>query len=397
MHISKVLLGLPKKINTNSLDSLEFGRFNTSNSCNVNVLCTQGNAWATERKAICLIETEDGGSASGALLANTCNTNRPYLLTAWHVVNGLNPNNWTFIFGWWSSTCTPNTNNQQAILFNGATLRATYESTDCSLLELFQTPSPTSDITYLGWSRSLTTPASSVGIHHPQGDQMKISLANSPASIGNIATFSNTAWRVLWDLGASEVGSSGSPLFDVSSHRVIGQKYSGTQPIGPPCNQLTGGHNYGRFDLSWTGGGTNATRLSNWLDPTGTNAITTNTTNVSALINFSTSLSITGGSSSICSNGTSSTYTLNGAPSGVNIVWALSPSNPFIATISSSGNQATVTKTGNGTVTLSATIGNVKCFTNNAAFKSIRLGTYLTSEYSIFPSPSPPYCFGTQS
>ena len=40
---------------------------------------------------------------------------------------------------------------------------------------------------------------------------------------------------------------------------------------------------YGRFDLSWIGGGTNNTRLSNWLDPGNSNILTTNTTNVSNL------------------------------------------------------------------------------------------------------------------
>ena len=352
LHISKVLLGLPYKMKANPSDSLSFGNFNTSSSCNKNVLCSEGNAWINERKAICLIETSFGALATGALIANTCNTNRPYLLTAWHVVNGRNPNDWTYIFGWWSSTCTPNTYNQQALLFNGASLKATYEQTDCSLLELFQIPSPTSDITYLGWSRSSTIPSSSVGIHHPSGDQMKISFANGTASIGTIYTYPNTAWRVLWNLGASEPGSSGSPLFDVG-HRVIGQAYSATQPPGPPCNQQTGGNNYGRFDLSWTGGGTNSTRLSNWLDPSNTGAVTANTTNVSNLISLPASLSITG-SSAFCTGSQQYTLTLNGTtPAGSTVSWEI---NPGYGTISPTGNPATVTASGRGFATITAKV-----------------------------------------
>lgn len=250
------------------------------------------------------------------------------------------------------------------------------------MIELSQTPSSSLDLTFLGWSRSSSLPTSSVGIHHPQGDQMKISFANSPATLGNTYTFTNTAWRVLWDLGTSEPGSSGSPLFDID-HRVIGQSYSGTQPAGPPCNQLTGGNNYGRFDLSWDGGGTNDTRLSNWLDPNNTGAMTTNTTTISNLSGTSLNVSITGGASTICSG--ASTYTLNGAPAGTTIAWAAS--NPGIATLSSNGNQATVTKTGNGALGLTATVGGT-CFTNNVAIKTIRLGTYLTSEYNITQWPS---------
>lgn len=335
-------------------------------------MCPEGNAWSNERKAVCLIETENGSRGSGALVMNTCGVNKPYLLTAWHIVNGLNPNNWTFIFGWWSSTCTPNTNNQQALLFNGASLRATYQQTDCSLLELFQTPPSTSDITYLGWSRSSSIPSTSVGIHHPMGDQMKISFANSPATIGTIYTYPNTAWRVLWNLGTIENGSSGSPLFD-PNHRVIGQLYSGTQPVGPPCNQLSGGTNYGRFDLSWTGGGTNATRLSNWLDPTATGAMTTNTTNISTLIPTSFSIS---GDASFCT--TSNLYTIPGLPTGATVTWSWFASPYGSVQINSpNADSTTLTKLMDGTITLTATINNV-CGTNQIVItKQITVGNPL--------------------
>lgn len=348
LHISKILSGLQDRINLNPSDSTGIGHFNSSSPCNINVICSQGNPWVNERKAICLIETDDGSSCSGALLTNTCNTNNPYVLTAWHCTNGKNPNNWTYSFGWWSTTCTPNTNNQQYLLFNGATLRATYEPTDFSLLELFQTPSSTSGLTYLGWSRSSATPSTSVGIHHPMDDQMKISFANNPATIGNIRLNTNTAWRVLWNSGTTEKGSSGSPLFN-QNHQVVGQNFSETQPTYPPCNQQTGGNNYGRFDLSWTGGGTNATRLSNWLDASNSGAITTNTTNVSNLINAKPALSISG-NDPLCY---SASYTLNGATTGT-ITW--SSSNTSIATVTGQGSTATVTKVGDGSVFITATV-----------------------------------------
>ena len=206
LHIGKILFGLTPKTNLNLSDSVAFGHFNFFSSCNINVLCPEGNAWADERKGICLIETDDGGAYTGTLVNSACDNNVPYLLTAWHCTNGRNPYNWTYIFGWWSSTCASNTFNQQGILFNGATLRATYEPTDFSLLELFQTPASNSGLTYLGWSRSSTIPQSSVG---------------------NVRSNTNTAWRVLWNAGTVESGSSGSPLFD-PNHKIIGQLYSST-------------------------------------------------------------------------------------------------------------------------------------------------------------------------
>lgn len=261
LHIAKVIFGLPKIKIENTTDSTNIGNFNASSPCNINVVCPQGNAWQTERKAICLIQVEDG-YASGALINNTCNLLIPNLLTAWHVQNGRNPSNWTFLFRWWSSTCTPNTNTSQSILFNGATLLSTYEPTDFCLVRLNQTPTQSLNLSFLGWNRQNVVPTSTTGIHHPEGDQMKICFDTDPPTIGNVRLNPNTAWRTVWKSGTTEHGSSGSPLFD-QNHRVVGQDFSGSQPTYPPCNQQTGGNNYGRFDLSWTGGGTNATRLSN--------------------------------------------------------------------------------------------------------------------------------------
>lgn len=358
--------------------------FGASGPCQINVLCPQGAGWENERAGVAKILTDLGDGCTAVMLNNTCNLLKPYLLTAYHCTNGQDVTNWRFVFHYWSPTCTPSQDGSLSLLFNGATLRATWIQTDFSLLELSQTPASTTGIYFLGWSRSSTIPTSSVGIHHPQGDIMKISFENDPATIGVIQGYPNTGWRVVFDAGVTEPGSSGSPLFD-PNHRVIGQQYSGTQPTGLPCNQGGGGSNYGRFDLSWDGGGTAATRLSDWLDPANSGATTTNTTNVSALSPLSLSLSITGGSNSICTNGSQSTYTVTGVPAGINVVWAIS--NPGIATLSSNGNQATVTKTGNGALGLTATVGG-NCFTNNIAYKTIRLGTYTTSEYNITQWPS---------
>lgn len=344
LHVFKIRYGLPKTLNENLSDSALIGTFNSSSSCNRNLVCPEGNNWQIERNAVCLIQSPTRG-ASGALIKNTCNTLIPYILTAWHVTNGDNPNNFTFLFGWLSSTCTPNTNTSQSILFNGATLRATYEPTDFSLIQLNQVPSTNLNLSFLGWDRSSNIPASTTGIHHPQGDQMKISFDTRPPTIGNVRTNSNTAWRTLWTLGTIEPGSSGSPLFN-QNRLVVGQLFSGTQPTQPPCNQQTGGNNYGRFDLSWTGGGTNATRLSNWLDPNNSGAITTNTTNIANLTNVSPALTISG--SDFC---TSTTYTVN-APAGTTVVCSATSG---IVNINSATGYATKVSDGSALITATVT------------------------------------------
>ena len=57
--------------------------------------------------------------------------------------------------------------------------------------------------------------------------------------------------------------------------RRFGQLHGGPSACGQTGVNLS--DCYGKFSLSWTGGGTSSTRLSNWLDPLGTNPTSINT------------------------------------------------------------------------------------------------------------------------
>lgn len=377
LHIRKILYGINPKLSFSNKDSIMGPGFGLSSSCNINVTCIPG--WEQERRAVAQVVDEGGGWCSAALIMNTCNTNRPYILTANHCIfqngNLINTNNSTFEFLWFSSACTPTTNTTSTLLFNGAVIRARWEQSDFALLELNQTIPTNANLTLLGWSRSTTPPSSSVGIHHPLGDIMKISIENNPASIGNVRTFANTAWRVVWDQGTAEGGSSGSPLFDIN-HRVVGQLFSNTQPSSPPCNQPTGGTNYGRFDISWAGGGTNSTRLSNWLDPSNSGVMTTNTTNVSALFQSIGDLGMSiFGPDYLCS---SAIYKLHGVPVGSPVTWSVS--NPNIATVTPSGY---VTATWGGGIFILSASTNDNCGTPINVTKTISIGAPNISSYKV--------------
>jgi hypothetical protein len=126
---------------------------------------------------------------------------------------------------------------------------------------------------YGGWDRSGAAPSSATTVHHPNGDEKRISFENDPVTVtsyyGTASPGDGTHLRVAdWDLGTTEGGSSGSPLFD-AAQRVVGQLHGGDAACG---NDLPDW--YGRFSASWSGGGTSATRLSDWLDPTSTGATT---------------------------------------------------------------------------------------------------------------------------
>ena len=150
----------------------------------------------------------------------------------------------------------------------GAVLRANFAPSDFALFELSDIPDPAFNVYYAGWDANGTTPTAAVGIHQPRGDVKAISFANSMPTIASFATDTpNTFhWRVLWNSGVTEGGSSGSCLFDTGNKRCIGQLHGGPSA----CGAADLHDFYGMFSVSWTGGGTNSTRLSNWLDPNNT-------------------------------------------------------------------------------------------------------------------------------
>ena len=67
---------------------------------------------------------------------------------------------------------------------------------------------------YAGWSKSGSAPQISTGVHHPGGAAKKINYDNNDYAYSDGWYSSNTHWRLSWDEGGTEGGSSGSPLFN---------------------------------------------------------------------------------------------------------------------------------------------------------------------------------------
>ena len=121
---------------------------------------------------------------------------------------------------------------------------------------LNETPPESYNVHYAGWDVSGSTPSIPVGIHHPSGDIKKISFDyNKASNRGNYCDVNN------WEDGTTEPGSSGSPLFDGVTQRIIGQLYGGTAS----CTSITY-DTYGKTSTSWNLG------MSNYLDPNNTGA-----------------------------------------------------------------------------------------------------------------------------
>lgn len=234
-------------------------------SCNVNINCEQGLDWQIEKKAIVTLYAI-GHYCTGTLINNTAKDTKPYLLTASHCVQSqLGAQGGVYSFNYESKDCKSSSEPiKQSI--SGANLVSTGGGNlDFTLLELSEQPPNDYDVYFAGWNRKpqyADTPF--VCIHHPQGDIKKISFTHDTIIIDNYGEGykDNSHYKVKeWQLGTTEGGSSGSPLFD-KNHLIIGDLSGGDARCGYNYNDF-----YSRFDLSWNYFEEPKKQLKTWLDP----------------------------------------------------------------------------------------------------------------------------------
>ncbi len=254
------------------LDEAKSGPFGNSGNCNINVNCPQGAPYGDQKRSVALIVVGTNAICSGSLVNNTAQNGVPYFLTANHCLGG-NVSNWIFYFNHESASCAGNTGpTNQSV--SGATLKASSAESDFALLELNNAPPAGYNVCYNGWDATDMTSSvlSAYGIHHPSGDVKKICFENNAPFHQNMNTFVNQTWYInQWELGVTEGGSSGSPLFNQSG-RVIGMLSGGLAACAGAVNN--GQYDfYGRFGVGWDFGNTAASRLRDWLDPINSGAL----------------------------------------------------------------------------------------------------------------------------
>lgn len=248
--------------------------FGSSGSCNMNVNCPDGLPWTPQRNSAVMLVSGSSGFCSGALINNTQNDGKPYVLTANHCYS--NPATWVFRFNWQAIDCANPGASPTFQSLSGAVLRSRRTPSDFCLVEitggLVNGTVPLDYNPYFsGWDNSGNIPTATVSIHHPSGDIKKISFDDAAPSIsqGMGSSEANSTWTVEWDRNTTtEGGSSGSPLFD-QNHRIIGQLWGG----GASCQNLSAPDYYGRVSNSWEPAGSNGTnQLKFWLDPSNSGA-----------------------------------------------------------------------------------------------------------------------------
>ena len=268
---------------------------NRADACQVDVACSEIQGWESQRDAVVkytFVVNNSTYLCSGAVINNTAVDCTPYLLSANHCgepTSSTQIADHTWYFNYQRPSCSVGNTNPyngaQSQTMQGGTLKASSElgthtttntnqvaGSDFVLIELNNTIPTTYNAYYAGWNRSTSGSGSGVGIHHPSGDEKKVSTYTTALSTTTYNSgWTGAHWQVYWAAtanghGVTEGGSSGSPLFNASK-QIVGHLSGGASY----CNATNQPDLYGKFNKAWNLDGNSITaQLKPWLDPNNT-------------------------------------------------------------------------------------------------------------------------------
>lgn len=248
-----------------------------SGSCNVDVACSDSKGWEKEVNAVAVISVGGSTFCTGFMVNNTANDKKPLFMTAHHCeITASNAASLVTYWNYQTKKCSGSRDGKLSDYTTGARFLASSSKSDFTIVQLTSKPKAKYNVKYAGWDRSDTDASSAVAIHHPNTDEKSISFEYDPTTTtsygDNDTPGDGTHVRVTnWDVGTTEPGSSGSPLFN-QDHRVIGQLHGGYAS----CSSKTSDW-YGKLESSWDGQGKDSNSLKKWLDPINSGAMVTDT------------------------------------------------------------------------------------------------------------------------
>lgn len=205
-----------------------------SGTCNVDATCQpqatrapDGRQLADAVARMSFVKNGGGFVCTGTLLNDQASSGTPYFITANHCISSQTVAS-TLQTDWFyrTSACQANTlSSASRTLRNGATLLYTVADPDTTLLRL-NDAAPAGAV-FAGWNAAAPATAQAItGIHHPQGDTLKVSQGalqgyyqcSAFDSEGQTTCYGSTQqsgnyFNTLWSSGTTEPGSSGSGAF----------------------------------------------------------------------------------------------------------------------------------------------------------------------------------------
>ena len=270
--------------------------------------------WDDSANGVGIVRHGDGTyNGSGSLMMATDYSFKPYFLLSYKQIKNKISSipNWSFKF------CARDSCNGTIVnkyTYYNPQLLAYWEDSNFALLELESSSSLQPDLIWLGWDRSTSTPSSGVSIFN-KGGALKIAFRNSSLSSGTCSHVSTGVWSFTpWDLGDFGTDSYGAPFLN-QSKRVVGN-YIDTDLVNVPGIGWLYYYHFNKFYNSWSGNGSNTTRLSNWLDPIGSGQTTMNSYHPVG------NVSIIGNSRL----GDTNVYYVQNLPNNMTVEWSLSDS-----------------------------------------------------------------------
>lgn len=269
-------------------------------NCNLDVACDEADPWRDQARSVAryTYESSNGSTffCSGALVNNTAEDKTPYFMTAEHCIS--TPEEATSMVFYWNyqnETCrTPGTaenarvtdDNPADQTSSGAVLQVRSGNwhregqiagkPDLALVEVDDAIPDRFNLFFSGWSRAGTATDEGVTIHHPQGHGKRISFDEDPSSITAFGDDSggDTHLRIgNWEVGTTEGGSSGGPLYN-RDQRMVGVLSGGFAG----CEGADGADDnnepdwYGRLAPGFENGDFQSRTLADVLDPTNSGA-----------------------------------------------------------------------------------------------------------------------------
>lgn len=245
-----------------------------SGSCNIDVVCGASDGypeiedWREMIRSVARYTIRGSSFCSGALINTVEPSCTPYFLTANHCVSTESAaQSLVFYWNYENSFCRePNTSDSGARgdgaldqISRGSRLVSTNSQSDFTLVQLNETLDPEVKAYLSGWDNRRVPSERSVCIHHPRGDEKRISFDLSESIImGSSGPDVDGHFLQVddWEKGTTEGGSSGSPLYN-EDQRIVGQLFGGTAS----CQNTAGYDVYGFMASSFFEGADSTARL----------------------------------------------------------------------------------------------------------------------------------------